>query len=1109
MKKCKIFTRFIFWLSLLAACNNSIEEKEAPQNVADEKTTETKTVNTLFEKKTSSQTAINFENTINDNINGRFNALTFQYIFNGGGVGVADINNDGLQDIYFTGNMVPDELYLNKGNFKFENISKTAGIQTKGWSNGVSFVDINNDGWLDIYVCKGGPEVDANIKQNKLFINQQNNTFKEAAKQYGLADNRISTQAAFFDYDNDGDLDCFVMNNAVYKSGRVHENQERLKTDKTFLLDNTSNLYQNNNGQFSVVTAKAGLADYSYGLGLLIQDFNEDNLPDIYIANDYYVPDKMYINNGNGTFTDQIRQRTRQTSFYSMGIDAADFNNDGLTDITVLDMSSNDHVLNKTLMPSMNVNLFYTLVAHYGFQYQYMFNSLQLNMGNGRYSNVAQMAGIASTEWSWSVLAADYDLDGLQDLHITNGLKKYLSDNDFRTRIKALNAKANAGQTISSQEKHKLYNSMPTHKIENILFKNNAGLTFNAMQAQWGINEKLNSNGAAYADLDNDGDLDLIINNIDAPASILENKATNQNNFITIDVDYNNMNTVVEIYSNEVTQTKEYHPVRGYQSSQDHRLNFGLAKAKKADSIIVKWNKETYTKLINVEANQFLKIRKEKTFYINTKNEQALFKAIDATKAGISFKHKENKYNDYKSEVLLPYLQSTLGPKISKADINKDDLDDFYIGGAAGQAGELYIQQQNKTFKKVQGPWIKDAACEDMGSLFFDADSDGDLDLYVCSGGNAFDESNAALIDRLYINNGNLSFVKFGKLPNIKRVTNVATAADFDDDGDVDLFIGGRHQPQKYPLSQASYFLINNNGNFTFGNVLKDIAQAIGMVNDACFVDIDADEDQDLIVATEWGPIHILENKNGNFSNENKKWNTTSYTGWWQALLIEDIDNDNDLDIIAGNLGSNSKFKASKEKPFKIFAGDFDQNGTHDLFLSKKYKENYVPVRGLQCASEQMPALQQQFSSYQSFATSSIHQILGGIENQSVFECTTFQSGIFINQNNSFTFQPLPNMAQISPILAIQSIDINNNGLIDIIIAGNIYNTEPETPRLDALSAQLLINKGKCSFQQMSKTKSGLDVFSNVKHAKLLQSKNSTMLIYGVNNNKIFLYHAK
>ncbi len=1103
MKKYFIYC-CLFWSIANIHCNTESTESETNLEINRKKVNSQKEKNDLFIKKLPSHTNITFNNTINDNISSRYNALTFQYIFNGGGVGVADINNDGLQDLYLTGNMVPDELYLNKGNFKFENVSKTAGIQTKGWSNGVSFVDINNDGWLDIYVCKGGPELDAVIKQNKLFINQKNNTFKEAAKQYGLADDRISTQSAFFDYDKDGDLDCFVMNNAVYNSGRVNENQERLKKDKTFLIENTSNFYQNINGSFINITQKTGLESFSYGLGLLIQDFNEDNWPDIYVANDYYIPDRMYINNRNGTFTDQIKQRTRQTSFYGMGADAADINNDGKIDIAVLDMSSNDHVLNKTLMPTMNVNMFFTLVAHYGFQHQYMFNSLQLNLGNGLYSNIAQMAGIANTEWSWSVLAADFDLNGWQDLHITNGLKRYISDNDFRRRIEALNVKANAGQTISSEEKRNLYASIPTHKIANILYKNKTDLTFESVE--WGINEKLNSNGAAYADLDNDGDLDLITNNIDALASIFENRASEKNNFITIDVGYQNVNTLVKVYMAGKVQTKEYHPVRGYQSSQDHRLNFGLAKEKKADSIIVKWSNETYTKLTNIKSNQMLKIQKEKTYKINPKPKQALFTAVDAAKAGISFRHQENKYNDYKKEVLLPYLQSTLGPKISKADINNDGLDDFYIGGAAGQNGELYIQQQNTKFKNVPGPWQNDAECEDMGSLFFDADSDGDLDLYVCSGGNAFNLNHPLLEDRLYINNGNYRFTKSNELPNIKKVSTIVTTTDIDNDGDLDLFVGARHQPQKYPLAETSYFLINQNGKFTYNKEITNDVRDIGLVNDATWADIDNDNDEDLIIATEWGPIHIFENENGKLTNQNTKWNTSTYKGWWQSILIEDIDNDNDLDIIAGNLGLNSKYKASPEKPLKVYTGDFDNNGTHDLFLSKKYKDEYVPVRGFQCSSEQMPGLQQKFSSYQSYANADIQQILGNAESKTEFESTTFQSGIFVNNRSGFTFNPLPNMAQICPILAMQSIDVDNNGLKDIIITGNIYNTEPETPSLDALSTQLLINKGKCRFKQLDKPVSGLDVFADIKDMQILQSKNSNILIYGANNNNIFVY---
>jgi len=1098
----KRYTLYYYFILILVACNSN-NENHATSNSNSDIITNSKTT-ALFKKKTAKQTNIDFKNSLNDNIGGRYNALTFPSIFNGGGVGVADLNNDGLQDIYFTGNMVSDQLYLNKGNFQFENITQKAGIVSKGWSNGVSFVDINKDGYLDIYVCKGGPELDPNIKQNKLYINQKNLTFKEEAEKYGLNDNRISTQAAFFDFDKDGDQDCFVMNNAIYHSADVFGNDKKIKSQPNFLQANSNALYENRNGQFVDISIAAGIQKFTYGLGLLIQDFNDDSFPDIYVANDYYIPDYMFINNKNGTFTDNIKKHTRQTAFYSMGADAADINNDGLMDFAVLDMSSNDHIRNKTLMPSMNVNLFYTLVAHFRYQPQFMFNALQMNNGNGTYSNIAQMAGMANSDWSWSILWADFDLDSWQDCHITNGIKRYINDNDFRRSIEALNVKANAGQTITSEEKRNLYASIPQLKVNNVAYQNKGDLTFAEQSKNWNINEALNSNGAAYADLDNDGDLDLITNNLDEAASVFENTASNANNFISINLPYNTTNTKVEVYVNDKVQAKEYHPVRGFQSSQDHRLNFGLGKQTQADSILIIWQDNTLTKLTEIKANQFITPKKGNVKKSNKAIDKTYFTQIEPEDIDIDFIHKENKYTDYEKETLLPYLQSTLGPKISVGDINNDGLDDFYIGGASNNSGALYTQNQNTKFTKINGPWQADKLSEDMGSLFFDTDNDGDLDLYVCSGGNAIDSGNPTLQDRLYINKGNNQFEKSNQLPKINIVSAVVAAADYDSDGDIDLFIGGRHQPQKYPLAESSYLLINEKGTFQIDKNNNLIEAQIGLVNDAKWIDIDNDEDEDLIIATEWGPVHTIENENGKLKKANEKWGTEKYYGWWQSINIADFDGDGDIDILAGNLGLNSKYKASHEKPLKLYAGDFDKNGTHDIFLSKKYKTDYVPLRGFECSSEQMPQLQQQFESYQKFASSNINEVLGIEQNNEaeIFQTNTFQSGIFVNENNRFKFEKLPNIAQTSPIMASIVTDVNQDQKPDFITFGNIYNTEPETPSLDALSSKLFINKGNSQFKYVPVQQSGLNILANLKDAKNLKTVKGTLIVVSVNNAK-------
>jgi len=1067
-----------------------------------------------FIKIDPSQSNLHFKNSIVDNISTKENLFDFDYFFNGAGVGIEDINNDGLKDIFFCGNQVPNKLFLNKGNLVFEDISDTANINmNKNWSNGVTFVDINNDGWMDIYVSQGGPR-DTIQRKNQLLINQKDLTFKEQATEYGLDDHGLSTQSAFFDYDKDGDLDCFVMNeNDYYGTDPVTFYKILSNEDK--LRESSSHLYKNVNSKYFDITKEAGLLKPSFGLGLCVGDINNDNWLDIYITNDYYVPDAMYINNQNGTFSDDIKTATNQVTFYGMGVDIADINNDNLTDIFVLDMASSDHIRSKTLMASMNVPKYNLLVNTLGLQDQYMYNSLQLNVGNNTFHNVAQLTGLSKTDWSWAGLIFDTDNDANEDIYVTNGYRRYGLDNDIR--MKVARTKQQYKGNVPLKVKEEIYNSLPSEKLANILYRNNGDLNFENVTPFSGLNEPSFSNGAAYTDLDNDGDLDIVVNNMDDEAFLFKNLSIENGlgNYLKVITKGNISEGFAKVsisYSGKI-RTKESKRVRGYFSAVDNTIHFGLGNTNLIDTVKVIWPSGKYQEHYQVKANSTLTFNEkdaQKFQPTNPSNKNLLFKR---TKALINFTHIENEFNDFDKEVLLPYKQSTLGPYITKGDANGDGKDDIYIGGAHGQAGQLFIQTNNGFLKINNHIFNIDAHYEDMEALFIDIDNDNDNDLYVVSGGSEFKERSESLKDRIYLNDGKGNFSKSNstEINDYTISGKTITKIDFDKDGDYDLLVGNRIKPQKYPLHEPS--LIYENVNGTFKNVTAVIApefEDFGIVNKVIATDFNNDGWQDFIAVGEWTHIGVFLNENGIFKDISSKSKLDTEKGWWHTIVETDVNNDGNKDFLIGNIGLNIKFKVSTEKPLRIYADDFDTNGTHDVVLSYKYNGMFVPARGKECSTQQMPFISEKIPTYNEFANATLEDIYGEkIYTAYQREANQFKSILLLNEGgDKFRKIELPTMAQTMPILDSDSYDFNKDGFDDIVVVGNIYNTEVETPRLDNPYALILISNKKDGYSVLGPNQTNLYLNGNAKSIKLVKHDglNKIFVIVGNNNASIEIY---
>ncbi|GAA4933831.1 VCBS repeat-containing protein [Algibacter agarivorans] len=1084
--------------------------KKDNENYALEKTTNI-LPSKLFESVSSSLSGITFVNELVETKS--YNYFKYNYSYIGGGVATADFNNDGLQDLFFTSNSKENKLYLNKGNFKFDDITSKAGINPpSGFNTGVTVVDINQDGYLDIYLCRGGYQQDNNKFANLLYINNGDLTFTEKAKNYGLADANRTIQATFFDYDNDNDLDVYISNAPdVIGKSKVLNLDEVAENPDTYEQKGSDRLYENDgNGYFNDVSKKAGITyDLGFGLNPQVCDLNNDGWLDIYVCNDFNIPDFTYINNGNGTFTESREQMFKHMSFNSMGSDFTDINNDGLLDLMTLDMNPEDYIRSKTTMAMTSISRFEQMVNS-GYHYQYMHNMLQLNNGNGTFSEISKLSGMADTDWSWALLSADFDLDGYNDIYITNGVYRDVMDRDAHNEtLKTLRANR---RKPTDDDFLKFTKMMPQQKINNFFYKNNGDLTFENTSETWVNATPTFSNGAVYADLDNDGDLDIVVNNINEEASVLKNNAidTKLGQYLKIKLkgpqkNNNGLGATIKLFQKGgALQTRQLVNTRGFLSSVSNVIHFGVPTDEAIEKIEIHWLDGKYQEIQNVQPNSLLNISYSNATKVpiiqQKKDDETLF-----TKLKPKYIHQDLYFNDYSLQVLLPHKLSQTGPALAKADVNNDGFDDIYLGGGLGQAGQLLLGNTNGTLKDKNIPvFNQDKMFEDQGATFFDADNDGDKDLYVVSGSYELHNNQKLLQDRLYINNGNGQFTRSkGVLPKLTSSGSVVAPSDFDSDGDLDLFVGGRVIPGNYPLPAVSYILKNNNGSFSIETpMVAPELEKIGLVTSAVWIDLNNDNSQDLLVTGEWMGIHVFLNKGGVLEKSTNYNTLNNAVGWWNKILVEDIDNDGDMDIIAGNLGLNYKFHASNEKPFKVYTTDFDFNGTQDIILAKEYKGEEVPVRGKTCMTQQIPDLAKKIPSYNDFANKNLEGILGNALNTALnYKATEFRSGIFINNgSDGFTFEPFENRIQISPINSMVYDDIDGDGIKDLLLAGNNYVSEVETTRADAGIGAFLKGDSQNKFEFISNKDLGLFIDKDVRDMTVIKTKKGK-IVFVTNNN--------
>lgn len=1056
----------------------------------------------LFSKINHQTSHITFKNMVKETM--EFNFLNYPYLYTGAGVAVGDINNDGLQDVYFVSNFGPNKLYKNKGDFTFEDITTTSKTEDyQGFSTGVTMLDINNDGWLDIYVSKAGSLQNNEGRRNLLFVNQQDGTFIEESKKWGIDDPGFSTQAYSLDYDKDGDLDLYVVNyrydfkNNAKISSAIQKNIEEITSDQ---------LYRNDGNHFTKVTGEAGLYNKAWGLSGAVGDYNNDGWDDIYVSNDFLEPDALYINQKDGTFKNEVLNRINHISFNSMGSDYADINNDGFEDLLTLDMAPESHERSKENMASMSTSNFMQMVA-VGYHHAYMSNMLHLNEGNGKYKETALLSGLAKTDWSWSPLIVDLDNDGLKDVFISNGVVKDYTNQDFRTALRKKNAE---GKSMELQE---VLDMIPAEKLDNYVFKNNGDLTFSKTIKEWGLEDPSFSNGAAYADFDNDGDLDLIVNNVNDHIGLYRNNS--ENNYIQISLKGSNNNTLaigtrVYVTTENGMQFQKHYLTRGYESSVSNILNFGLGEATSISEISVVWPDGKTSKKANVKPNQTVSFNyaeaSSEVYAIPTY--KSFKKRVKPSELGINYQHQENDFNDYSLQLLLPQKQSTKGSGIAVADVNNDGLEDFFIGNALGAEAALYLQKTDGTFTESnKNLWKKEAKYEDANALFFDADNDGDQDLYVVSAGYELDKNSPLLQDRLYLNNGKGSFTKSTKaLPKMLSSGKTVIAADYDADGDLDLFVGGNVIPAQYPLAPKSYLLKNQNGNFTDATLTNPSLSEIGMVSEAIFTDYDNDNDLDLMMVGEWMAPTIFKNTNGNFKKEEIA-DFENLEGWWFSIKAEDFDGDGDQDYVLGNLGKNNKFHPSKEKPLFIYAKDFDNSGNLDVAMSKINHGKLVPVRGKECSSEQNPFLLDKIKTYKEFAHFDMNEIYGKENLQDAFKLVahTFETVYFENLGNGkFNKITLSNEAQTGPTLSFVTGDFNEDGNKDIMGVGAIYDAEVETIRYDSNYGYVLLGNGKGSFTYSKNYDPFID--NDSKDAKKITIKGKDYFLVLSNNSTLDIF---
>ncbi len=1076
-------------------------------------------MDTLFLEVSPERSGITFSNTLTENDS--INYFNYMYIYMGGGVAVGDLNNDGLPDIYFTGNMVKNKLYLNQGNLGFKDVTEEAGVGGDNrWMTGVTMGDANQDGWLDIYVSVSGKW---GTTENLLYINDAKEgelpTFTESAKSYGVADAGNGTQAVFFDYDRDGDQDLYVVNYPLVPS----------RTSITEFLDFRENtpahrsdrMYRNNGDRtFTDVTQESGMAKYGLSLGISVGDYNQDGWPDVYVSNDFSTPDYFLMNNGDGTFTDRNLELTNHTSYFGMGTDAADFNNDGLLDIYQVDMMPKSHRRAKENMDSMDPERFYNMVAH-DMHHQYSINTLQMNMGNDsvglpHFGDVGKMAGVSATDWSWAALFADFDNDGQKDIYVSNGVRRDINNSDF--------FRSDEIKNFTEGNSLELTLKLPSEKIENYAFKNNGDLTFSNVSKEWGLNYNGFSNGMVYADLDLDGDLDVVLNNLDDKSRVYENRASQQggSNHLRIkfkgpDSNAFGIGCKVWLEDENGLQFQEMTLTRGFQSSVEPVLHFGVGKKEKIAQVKIQWPDGRVQKLNGSKTNRLLVVDYRDAVSVQepvSGKGPILFKDI-TREANLNHKHEENLFNDFYHQVLLPHKISQYGPALAVGDVDNDGLDDFFVGGAYRSPATLYRQNGDGTFAEMgSATWELDREQEDVAAEFFDANGDGLLDLYVVSGGNEFGPNDDYYQDRFYLNRGNGVFEKIPTaLPRITDSGGTVIYADYDADGDMDLFVGGRVTPRNYPTPPQSHILRNDSKGMyvVFTDVTSEVAPELldlGMVTQAEWVDVDGDSRQDLMIVGEWMGIVYLRNEGAKFVDKSAEAGLEGTTGWWFGLKSHDFDGDGDQDFLVGNLGRNYKYQAKKDSPFSLYAYDYDNNNRQDIVLSYLEKGTQVPVRGRECSSQQIPAIKSKFKDYHSFASASLEQIYSTehLEKSVHYEVRSFANSYLENKGKGqFELHELDNLAQIAPINGMVVEDIDGNGTTDVIYAGNLYGSEVETPRGDASYGGLLTGNGKGDFRAHMPYESGLWVPGEVRAVKKITLAHGKGVLFAKNNDYLQL----
>lgn len=1070
----------------------------------------------LFELLPPATTGVTFENRLPDD--STFTLLDYLYYYNGGGVAVGDVNGDGLPDLYFSSNVGPNRLYLNKGNYKFEDVTERAGVQgPPGWKTGVTMADVNGDGRLDIFVSA----VDYRTMHghNVLYINNGDGTFTDRTHEFGLDYEGYATQAVFFDYDGDGDLDLYLQSHSTDTERAIGVAARRdVRNPRT-----GGRLYRNDGGHFTDVSAQAGIyaSSEGFGLGVVASDLDGDGCPDLYVANDFQENDYLYHNNCDGTFTETITRATKHTSRFSMGVDAADINDDGRPDVFVADMLPEREDILKTSASSESFDLF-NLRLRAGYHPQYARNTLQLNRDGSRFSEIGYLAGVYATDWSWAPLFADFDNDGHKDLFVTSGIYRRPNDLDYINYVgnQAVQAEMVTGGPAASL---RVLQHMPQVPLRNHVFRNLGNLTFADMSEQWGFDRRGFSNGAAYVDLNNSGALDLVVNNLNGPAAIYRNHAREQNGngYLTVTLRGEGLNTggigaKVLVARHGTTQLLEAMPTRGFLSSVDPRLHFGLGRDSVVDSITVVWPDRRYQRLRHVAANRMLVLsqadasgRYDFARSLDTRGSAGPLFADVTDSLSVPYRHRENAFNDFDREPLMPHQLSTEGPALAVGDVNGDGLDDLYVGGAKWQPGRLLLQQRDGSFRVSEQPAIAaDSIAEDVDAVFFDADGDGHPDLLVVSGGNEFSGTAEQLRPRLYLNDGHGHFRRaVDALPNVFENGSCVVVGDFDGDGHPDLFIGGRVVAGKYGLSPTSH-LLRNDGHGHFTDVTLSLAPSLaraGMVTSAAWVDYDGDGRLDLVVVGEWMPIRVFHQEpNGHFVERTAAAGLAGTEGWWNTVTAVDVNGDGRPDLVLGNLGLNSYITASRQQPARLYVHDFGGNGALEQILTfYKHGVSY-PLAGRDELVRLIPSLRSRYPSYRDYGASRIEDIFppGELARATVLQAHTFASSVAINNGNgTFTLRPLPIEAQFAPVYAALADDFDGDGRLDLLLAGNFYGVPPNQGRYDASYGTLLRGTGGGQFQAVDLQATGVVLDGQVRHMQRLRSATRGRLIVVARND--------